>query len=74
MITRALKQCRDLETAAQSLDITRKGLFLKRQRLGLDVTARDGASPLEGARLARRRTPKRSPSLESAPTAHLRVE
>ena len=36
MIGRALKQNRDLEATAQSLDITRKGLFLKRQRLGLE--------------------------------------
>jgi transcriptional regulator with PAS, ATPase and Fis domain len=36
MISRALKQSADLESAAQALDITRKGLFLKRRRLALD--------------------------------------
>jgi len=35
MITQALAVCLDQESAAEKLDITRKGLFLKRQRLGL---------------------------------------
>jgi DNA-binding NtrC family response regulator len=37
MLTDALANSPDLETAAAKLDITRKGLFLKRQRLGLDL-------------------------------------
>jgi DNA-binding NtrC family response regulator len=36
MLTNALASSPDLETAAGKLDITRKGLFLKRQRLGLE--------------------------------------
>jgi DNA-binding NtrC family response regulator len=39
MLTDALATSPDLETAAGKLDITRKGLFLKRQRLGLDTTS-----------------------------------
>ena len=35
MLAHALAASSDLETAAEKLDITRKGLFLKRQRLGL---------------------------------------
>jgi hypothetical protein len=34
MLDNALASSPDLETAAGKLDITRKGLFLKRQRLG----------------------------------------
>ena len=37
LLTDAIAHSPDLETAAAKLDITRKGLFLKRQRLGLDV-------------------------------------
>ena len=36
MLTSALSSSPDLEAAAEKLDITRKGLFLKRQRLGLE--------------------------------------
>ena len=36
MLKSALANNPDLEAAAEQLDITRKGLFLKRQRLGLD--------------------------------------
>ena len=36
MLKGALANSPDLETAAEKLDITRKGLFLKRQRLGLE--------------------------------------
>jgi transcriptional regulator with PAS, ATPase and Fis domain len=36
MLKQALASSPDLETAASKLDITRKGLFLKRQRHGLD--------------------------------------
>jgi DNA-binding NtrC family response regulator len=36
MLANALASSPDLETAAGKLDITRKGLFLKRQRLGLE--------------------------------------
>ena len=36
LIRHALATSPDLETAASKLDITRKGLFLKRQRLGLE--------------------------------------
>ena len=36
MLKSALSSSPDLEAAAEKLDITRKGLFLKRQRLGLE--------------------------------------
>jgi DNA-binding NtrC family response regulator/tetratricopeptide (TPR) repeat protein len=36
MLAKALANSRDFESAAAKLDITRKGLFLKRQRLGID--------------------------------------
>ena len=36
MLKQALATSPDLEAAAEKLDITRKGLFLKRQRLGLE--------------------------------------
>jgi DNA-binding NtrC family response regulator len=35
MLAHALATSSDLEAAAEKLKITRKGLFLKRQRLGL---------------------------------------